>query len=166
MPSAKIGETLDARETVRREDRLRRDGRAAAHRPLEGRALLRTLGQEIEDRLAVSHGDAVDSGANAIRHARIGIHRPFVAEHYGHGAHGAWRVGLERFAEGCQRELGARLLCEHTNARQHAHHAVERRGMGADLRRKLIGGDRRVVHVIGDAEPRQRRQRRRELLAE
>ena len=166
MPSAKIGEALDAGEIVRREDRLRGNGRSAAHRPLEGLGLLGAFGEQIEDRLAVGHGDAVAAGADAVGHVDVGAHRPFIAEHHRRVAHGSRHVGLEQCAERGQRELGARLLGEHADARQHAHHAVERRGMSADFRRKLVGGDRRVAHVIGDAKPRQCRQRRRELLAE
>ncbi len=157
MPSAKIGEALDAGEIVGRKDRLRGDSRAAAHRPLESFRLLGALGEQIEDRLAVGHGDAVAAGADAVGHMDVGAHRRLVAEHHCHVAHGAWRVGSEQRAERGQREFASWLLAEHAEACQHTHHAEERRGMGADLRGKLLGRYWRVVHVIGDAKPRQRR---------
>ena len=154
MAAADIGEALDCGEVVSLDDRLRRDRGRIGHGVLEGLALPGPFGEHLPNMLAIGLAYAVGSGAQARRDVLIGAGGEFLAEHHRHGAQRARRVGPEQLADRGQREMARRPFPEHAEAREHAHHAIERGRVRARLGRDLLDRPWRAVHVIGDAEPR------------
>jgi hypothetical protein len=133
---------------------------------MERLCLIGALGQQFERVSAISLGHPVTAGAHAVDEMFISPCGPLVAKQHSHVAQRSCLVGPQEFANGCQSELPSRRFPKYADPGEHPHHPIKRWGMGANLLRQRIDGNRRCAHVVCYPEPGDRGERICDLLAE